>query len=385
MPFCLPTCSDQPDRCEIRFKVSCAICRHYSYNLELLYRMSRTLILIVFFALGVNLQAQQDKDEEFAIRQVILRFDGKDQYLMLSPMRIYSPYNGLYYALKLSYTPAMMDLMIAEGDRLTFEIDYGQVELTAYDVKTTDREIVVYYHIDKWDLVDIGNSRNAIVKVHDQFSAEKINLTRNNINEYKLFASGYVLGTLFIPDHGQSVKEHWGFISVGYGTVFGIWLTKYFNLFFSGTELIAGDFLSAGVGFAPFSYYVYQVNRFPVFDENTGWYLDYAYRLPEKKSDPVYHFGIMYGLSNRSLIADVSVEIGFSLQYFMHRTGYDEMYTINQIPLTPDSPERVYRIISGSAMEGFAGGIFLQAGILWIHANTLKAWSAGLSAPIPWW
>ena len=347
--------------------------------------MSRHISILIVILLCTELTAWQEEDEIYAIRQVILRFDGKDQYMMLSPVRIYSPYSGLYFALKLTYTPGITDLKIKTGDRIAFTIDHSRFEITAYEAIYDPKEITAYYHIDKWDLVDIGNAGSATVSIYDQFTEQKIEFSRENITNYRLFASAYVLGTTYIPGAGESSKELWGFFSVGYGTAFGTWLAKYLNLLFHESELVAGDFISAGTGFAPFNYYTYQVTRFPAFDMNTGWYLDYAYRLPEKTSDPVYHIGIMYGVVNRSLISGASVELGLSFQYFIHHTGYDDQKIIHQTPLTPDSPDRVYRIIDGTALKGFAGGAFLQAGIIWVHVNTSKIWSAGLTAPLPWW
>ncbi len=239
-------------------------------------QMARYLSVIFILLLCTTLSARQESDETFAIRPVILRFDGKDQYIMLSPMRIYSPYNGLYFALNLTYTPAIMDLKINTGDRLEVDLDHGKFELIAYEVKYDQEEYNAYYHIDKWDLVDIGNSGKASVTIYDQTGQERIVLDRQDLNDYRLFASGYVLGTIFIPEDGPYHKKQWGFFCAGYGNVFNVWLAKYFNFLVPKTDLVAGEFFSAGGGFAPFSYYTYEVVRTPAFDEDTGWYLDYS-------------------------------------------------------------------------------------------------------------
>jgi hypothetical protein len=93
----------------------------------------------------------------------------------------------------------------------------------------------------------------------------------------------------------------------------------------------------------------------------------------------------MYGVVNRNLLPGVSLELGATIQYFFHNTGYREAYIINQVPLEPHTPVEVYRVLQGNAMEGFSGGIFIQAGVFWLQANSGKIWSAGLSAPLPWW
>jgi hypothetical protein len=264
-------------------------------------------------------------------------------------------------------------------------MDFGTIEIKAYNVKKTSREILAFYQIDKWDLVDIGNAKQVVITIAGSDNKETLQLSKNNIDEYKLFASVYVLGALFVPDYAQNPDRRWGFLSIGYGNAFAVWLSKYTDIFFSGSGLLSGDFFALGMGFAPFEYYSYGVRRTPVFDEAAGWYLDYDYRLPERHSEPLYHFGIMYGVVNRNLLPGVSLELGATIQYFFHNTGYREAYIINQVPLEPHTPVEVYRVLQGNAMEGFSGGIFIQAGVFWLQANSGKIWSAGLSAPLPWW
>ena len=335
--------------------------------------------------LTVVLKAQQETEETYSVSQVILRFDGKDQYIMLDPMRIFSPYNGLYFALKLRYTPAILDRKITTGDRMVIILDHGQVELKAYEVRNEPSEITGYYSIDKWDLVDIGNARMVTVAVWDSTGSQEILLSRLNINEYRLFASIYILGRLFIPEYDHLPERHWGFAGVGYGTMFSAWLARYFNYFIKPSGLISGEFAGIGFGYSPFTYYAYRVNRIADLDPQNGWYLKYGYGLPETRSEPVYQLGLIYGLVNHSLFEPVSAEAGITIQYFLQNTRYDEVYLIHQTPLTYDSPAIVYRPTGGVLRHGFAAGIFLQAGAFWIHANTLNVWTAGLSTPVPWW
>jgi hypothetical protein len=341
--------------------------------------------LLILLLMTPVLTAQQETEEVYSVSQVILRFDGKDQYIMLNPMRIYSPYNGLYFALRLRFTPAMMNLKISAGDRLLINLDHGQVELKAYEVKTRQSEISCYYSIDKWDLVDIGNARTASVTVWDSAGSQLIPMSRLNINEYRLFASTYILGRLFIPEYNRRPERHWGFVGVGYGTMFGAWVAKYFNLFVPTSGFASGEFVGIGFGYSPFTYYVYKVYRITVLDPENGWYLKYGYGLPETRSEPVYQLGLIYGFVNHSLLEPASAEAGITVQYFFQNTRYDKAYLIHQTPLSYDSPEMVYRATGGVMRHGFAAGIFLQAGAFWIHANTLNVWTTGLSTPVPWW
>jgi len=271
-----------------------------------------------------------------------------------------------YHILKFEYHDNNLPFSWQDGDTMILILDGRGLNFTGYNISKQKKRLSAYYEIDKYDMVDIGNSSSVKVIIKAQEGELKATFSAENIYRYRYFAAKYILGTDDIPpikepDYQQSTA----FLSGGAGSGIEFWLGYYTN--FISIKPGLGDYLSAGMGIERFEYSLY--NRYP----GQGYLWDGNFSLKN------YYINLMYGLTYPSPFGNWSFELGFTYQYFFYDEGWNSQNTgTDQFPT-------YYELTNGKPYEGSVIGVFIQAGGLWIQFNRRRNWAVGIAIPIPWW
>jgi hypothetical protein len=290
----------------------------------------------------------------------------------LSPGRNTSSDKQHYFFLKFDYQDHNAPFHISEGDTLLVSFNNQVLTLLAYNSELSRQRLLSYYGINKWDLTDLGNANSIRVTINTSIGPLTAEFSDEIIFDYRSFAAKYVLGSneeIPVPEK-PTYQQPWGFMNGGFGKSFDFRLAHYINLITLNSDL--GDFLSIGVGLAPFKYLVCKDYRGP------DTFCDM-----ERKTDYSTNINAMYGITYPSPLGNWSFEVGLTYHYYFS----DERWNEGQdIYFSGVFPQRQYiRIFEGQSYRGSAWGFFLQAGGLWFSYNTKSIWTAGLAIPVPWW
>jgi hypothetical protein len=271
-----------------------------------------------------------------------------------------------YYILKYENRDQDLSISLEDGDTLTLILEGRSLNLTSYNTNGQQNKLSAYYEINKWDLIDIGNTSDVIIIIKTGEGDLKATFSRNNIYNYKYFSAKYILGVDEMPPASQSTyKQPLAFLSGGAGSGTEFWFGYYTNLisFIPGL----GDYLAAGMGIEKFEY-----SRYNYFSLK-------GYLWDGNSSLNSYYINAMYGLTYPSPYGNWSFELGLTYQYYFYDENWNSKNTgTNHFPT-------IYRLKDGNPYEGSVIGVFLQAGGLWVQFNRRKNWAVGIAIPIPWW
>jgi hypothetical protein len=266
------------------------------------------------------------------------------------------------YFLKLDYSHPEFVPHIYPGDKLILTIDDIDLELNAFYVEPSKDHVISYYYIDKLDLIDLGNAKEARLKAYGgndhieaEFSTENIHMIREYINSH-------VFQDVEISE--DDLPRNWGFLGVGGGTSHIVWLGSFSRQFTleDFPELL--NFGSLGLGYTEFDYERIRYN-------NQQYVTDF--------NEQIWIFGAIYGLSYPvNWIRSWTLEIGFLFQYYYYN---DERYK-NLVRDSKNFPTISYRNVKGKSYSGPTIGFFIQAGSFWYSINTFGYWNLGVSIPI---
>lgn len=307
--------------------------------------------------------------------------------LSLNPGRIQSKNTSTYYILNLVYINETDSLVLSNNDEIEIIFDHNIIRLKPYNIQYKNKETVIFYEIDPYDIVDISNANSVRVSVPTKNSIVKAGFTHENIYNFKVFATKYILVSKFEPTLKEpQADESWGFVSPGGGTGYELWLGKYFRM---ATKENSGfrEYISLGAGFSSFEYEIKGLRQFwvenPENPADTIHVIRYWRDELHKKNYP--YIGLSYGVSENSWIRNWSVEMGITIQYFFlpeWQNSPDSLYIPEKDAYYP---VEIYSLNSGNLFDGFSAGVFLQVGGIWGRVNTKKSWAAGISLPLPWW
>jgi hypothetical protein len=306
----------------------------------------------------------------------------------LNPGRIQQGDQKVYFALNFIYKGEKDSVVITKNDSLILFIDATRLDLTTYDIQNSTRGTSAFYEISPYDLVDLGNANQVLLQVTTRDKILSARLSPMNIYNFKRFASRFVLLSDHQPARPQPAQKiKWGFVSMGLGSGYEVWLGKYTDIFTAGKDNRLHDFLAINAGFSTFSYDIKGFRRFWEYDPANPQDSTLAIRFwTDKPVDENYpYLGFMYGLKLERVISDWSLETGVTAQYFFlpqWQYPVDSVYVPEQDKFYP---EKIYQLTSGTPYDGFCAGIFFQVGGLWARINTKKAWAIGLALPVPWW
>jgi len=306
----------------------------------------------------------------------------------LNPGRIHRGSEGVYFALNLIYKSEIDSITISVQDTLLLVIDGLHLSLIPYDIQQSGRETSAFYEIDPYDLVDLGNANLVSVHIGTQDSILSARLSQENIYNFKRFAARYVLLSDHQPHQSMPAKrKNWGFVSLGLGSGYELWLGKYTDLLTSRDQPHVQDYLAVNAGYSSFSYDIKGFRRFWIYDPEIPGDSTLAIRF---WSDETVHknypyLGFMYGVKLEQVVSDWSLETGITVQYFFlpqWRQAVDSVYVPEQ---DKHYPQKLYHLTSGTQFDGFSAGVFIQLGGLWGRLDTQKSWAVGLALPVPWW
>ena len=340
----------------------------------------QNIILLVVIAFLIGCQTfKQPEIQDFTIQLGDLEsINQTGNWFKFYTERRTEPYSGTlnpgrmtsrgreYHVIKFVNHDNNFPFSLKDGDTLSLILDGRVLHLTGYNISKQKDRLSAYYEIDKWDMIDVGNSSTVKVIVGTQEGKLSASFSKKNIYNYRYFAAKYILKSDDIPPIGEPVyKQPIAFLSWGTGTGTEFWF-GYFTNFFNLTPGL-GDYLAAGMGISSIDYSRY--NYFPV----QGYLWDGNFSLNN------YYINIMYGLSYPSPYGNWSFEFGFTYQYFM----YDESW--NSKNTGSDQFPTYYRLTDTVPYEGSVIGVFIQAGGLWVQFNRESNWAVGIAIPVPWW
>ena len=307
--------------------------------------------------------------------------------LSLNPGRIHSQNTSTYYILNLVYINETDSLIISNNDEIEIVFDQNILKLKSYNVQYKPRETVSFYEIDPFDIVDISNANSVHVKIPNEDKIVEANFSQENIHNFKVFATKYILDSKFEPILKEpQTDENWGFISPGAGTGYELWLGKYFNMI---TKENSGfrDYISLGAGFSSFEYEVLGIRQFWIEDPENPMDTVLVIRYWQDELNNInYPFvGLSYGVSENTWIKNWSIEMGITVQYFFLPEWQETPDSIYIAEKAAYFPVQKYSLVAGNLFDGFSAGLFLQVGGIWARVNTKKSWAAGISLPLPWW
>lgn len=283
----------------------------------------------------------------------------------LNPGRMISA-DRKYHILKFENREKYLPFTLEDGDTLSLILDGRALNLTSYNTSGQQNKVSAYFEIDKWDLVDIGNASSVAVILKLLEGDLKASFTKDNIYNYRYFASKYILGNEDIPPIGEpSYEQPWAFLGGGAGTGTNFWIGYYTNF----TEIFStwGDYLAAGFGVEKIEYSRYNHYSFK------GYLWDGDFSVNN------YNMSFMYGFTYPSPFGNWSFELGLTYQYYFHNENWNTGNTGTETYPT------IYRLKDKSPYQGSVIGIFLQAGGFWAQVNRNKNWIIGVAIPIPWW
>jgi len=271
-----------------------------------------------------------------------------------------------YHILKFVNHDKNFPFALQDGDTLSLILDGRALYLTGYNINKQKDRLSAYYEIDKWDMVDIGNSSSIKVIINSQDGELTTSFSNKNIYNYRYFSAKYILKTDDIPPIGEPVyKQPMAFLSGGKGTGIDFWFGYYTNFLQITPGL--GDYLAAGFGVSTFNYDIY--NRYP----GHGYLWDGGF------TESNYNINAMYGLTYPSPFGNWSIEVGITYQYYFHDENWNSENTGS------DKYPTYYNISAGKPRDGYLVGAFVQVGGLWVQWNRKKLWAVGIAIPVPWW
>jgi hypothetical protein len=350
------------------------------HNLKKIQNYIFPVILVFFFMIGIGCQsAKQSVVTDYRLQMgnlesIIqsgnwLRFSSDlraDPFTgTLNPGRIISE-GRKYHILKYENRDKNFPYSLKNGDTLSLVLDGRALNLMGYNTSGQGEKLSIYYEIDQWDLVDIGNASSVEVILKAQEGELRARFSKDNIYNYRYFGAKYILGTDDIPPPAQpSYEQPAAFLGGGAGTGTEFWFGYYTN--FLKIKQGLGDYLAVGVGFISFKYSRY--NRFP----GQGYLWDGDF------SETNYSINLMYGLTYPSPLGNWSFELGFTYQYYFYNENWNKENTGTELWPT------YYQLTDQVPHKGSVIGMFIQAGGLWVQFNRIRNWAVGLAIPIPWW
>ena len=271
-----------------------------------------------------------------------------------------------HHILKFENREKYLPFTLKDGDTLSIILDGRAFNLTSYNTSGQKNKVSAYFEINKWDLVDIGNASEVVIILKLLEGELKATFTKDNIYNYRYFASKYVLGTKDVPPYREPAYEQpWAFLGGGVGSGTDFWFGYYTNILkiYSGW----GDYLAAGMGIEKIDY-----SRYNYFSSE-GYLWDGDFRFNN------YNINLMYGITYPSPFGNWSFELGITYQYFFFNENWNSKNS------GTDTYPTIYKLKDSNPYEGSAIGVFFQAGGFWAQFNSNQNWAIGISIPIPWW
>jgi hypothetical protein len=351
-----------------------------------------TSALLFFSCAASNLPKIQVSERKSAtIESVSLLVNQLDFYLEST----YKPYRcavnpgimktaaDTYYTLNFSSGDQALPFDLKITDSLILKLDDSEICLNTLDVSRIGKKYSAYYRIDYWDLLDIGNADNVEVHVIHGDSLFKAIFSSQNIQNFQHFTAKYILNSEYIPGPEPAFyQQPWGFLSGGAGKLYVFWLATYTN--FIKTKTGFGDFIAAGLGYAPFSYTEWAAGS-PLEPETLpgisppGITPIELWVEQNQAQSSSFSLNLMYGFTFPSPFGRWSFESGICFCTFFTSNRWQN----GQIQYLDDD---ILTIINeGIPYRGMAVGGFFQIGGFWFQYNSNKTWTAGISLPVPWW
>ena len=297
--------------------------------------------------------------------------------LSLSPGKIVSSEEEIYYVLKLDYGNINGTPRIYPGDKILLNIDGTSLELESFDVVPRENQVTVYYQVDKFDLIDMGNANTIKVKAFGGGEFIEGEFTKKNIDIIRTFCSTYVLPIGEVPVLGKPQRKN-VFVGFGAGSSYELWIGYYDDVIKIKSIPKLSDFIALNLGFSRFE----SIRLYPLRDTPPLTYKYYGGTYEEN----IAIIGAMYGFTHPvDWLTTWSLEVGFTLQvYFSGVADWDHTTYIDYGP--PWYYLADYDVIksSGEPYDGTAIGFYIQAGSIWFRLNTFGAWAGGLSVPLMW-
>lgn len=300
----------------------------------------------------------------------------KTKACSLNPGRIISNAEGTYFILNFFYSSYSGDFMINAGDSMNILADRMQIQSTAYYSNVERGGISAFYRISMLDLNEIGNAETVKIIVHGSEDKIEKELNPKNINNFKRFVNEYILNVDNNKEPILKEKQIRGFIGIGKGTGYNLYLAYYLNLLKIEQIPELGDFAGIGFGYSSFNYDRYYLSGYSM---GTPPRFDYEYL--DNKKNSIYTFKVIYGFTHPSKIGDWSIEAGISLNYYY--VVQNDWNIIQKIETVyGEIPDTKYYITNGKLFEELSVGFFLQAGIIWFTYDSQYAWAIGFSIPV---
>jgi len=297
--------------------------------------------------------------------------------LSLSPGKIVSREEEIYYVLKLDYGNINGTPRIYPGDKLLLTIDGTTLELESFDVVPRENQVTVYYQADKFDLIDMGNANTIEVKAFggDEF-IEGV-FAKKNIDLIRTFSRTYILPLGEVPTQAKQKRKQ-VFVGFGAGSSYEMWVGYFDDVIKIKSIPKLSDFIALNLGYSKFK----SIRLYPLGDTPPLTYNYYGGSYEEN----IAIIGAMYGFTHPvDWLTTWSVEVGFTLQvYFSGVTDWAHSTYTDYGP--PWYFLADYEVIknSGEPYDGTTVGFFIQAGSLWFRLNTFGACAGGLSVPLFW-
>jgi hypothetical protein len=307
--------------------------------------------------------------------------------LALNPGRVVSRNNRIYYILNLVYISRSDSLRLAMSDELRITLDQSELALQPYNVQNNPDEMIAFFEIGAFDLVDISNADRVKVTLSTANKNLRASFSVNNRYEFKRFAAKYILNSDYQPAPPKVIaKEKWGFASPGFGSGAELWVGQYSKIILQDKQSLS-EYLAINAGFSKFDYEQLGFRKFLVENPDMPGDTILAIRYWQDVQNTKYipYFGIMYGFSENEWLAPWSVEVGVTVQYFFLPTWQGTVDSIYVAELDTFFPDKKYQITAGELFDGISAGVFIQIGGIWGRINTKKSWAAGISLPVPWW
>jgi len=282
-----------------------------------------------------------------------------------------------YFSLHFSSGNQKLPFHLERTDSLFLQLNDNKINLPTLDVSRIGKKYTAYYHIEDWDLLDIGHAGRVQCFILHADSVFKATFSSENIAKYKYFNAKFLLHSEEIPVPGPAAyKQPWGFIGGGTGSSNTFWLGIYTN--FIHTQSGLGDYLAGGMGYASFEYIEWIRPSDPVPEPLPGGHLVPEWVEQNQSSAGSYSLNLMYGLTWPSPYGRWSFETGFCFYYYFTANRWQDGQSryLNGDNLTI--------IESGRPYKGFAVGGFIQIAGFWFQFNS-KNWTAGVAVPVPWW
>jgi hypothetical protein len=297
--------------------------------------------------------------------------------IALDPGKVLAVDNSSYYFIKLVCVSRNENHILYPADSLAMQLDGRSLILCSYSKQASGREATAYYAINKFDLIEIGDSKSVIIEIPGSNAELRKALDSQSIKNIKKFSKEIILSQE--PERNpylSSVKKKRAFLGLGRGTGYQILAAYYVNLIQDRVVADMTDFIAVGVGQSSFYYDKYKVTEVSNFLIQVYAYRFYLHRISKSNQ-----LTAMWGLSYQRKTWPFSLELAASANcYFLK----DEEWNL-YIPYDTGYgvvPYFFNKMTKGKVYEGFALGIFLLAGPLWYHVDNMGVWSIGLALPI---